>query len=198
MPLLYSYVVDHDTGKAPNPWGGYCTLVHCKFQDNSKRRNIVELAKKGDWILGTGGESKQSAGNKKIIYLMCVDEKLPFKSYLSDKRFIGREDCRDDSKGNKFALVSKKFYYFGKNAIDISKLPGVLQENLEKKGRGYRKDYPLKHLEKLCTWFSDRYKIGTHGTPCKPCTDKESKCPGKCRQSSTGNLARGKLSHRPC
>ena len=190
MSLLYSYVVDHDTGKAPNPWGGYCTLVHCKFQGASKYRNIVELAKKGDWILGTGGKSKQSAGNHKIIYLMRVDEKLPFQSYLSDKRFIGRNDCRDYFKGNKFALVSKKFYYFGGNALDIPKLPSDLQENLEKKGPKYRKDYPLRRLEKLCKWFSGTYKkIGVYGNPC---TDKENKCPRKCRQSSTGNPARGK------
>jgi len=190
MLLLYSYVVDHDTGFAPNASGYYCTLVHCKFQGASKRRNIVELAEKGDWILGTGG--KKSTGNNKIIYLMRVDEKLPFKSYLSDKRFIGRIDCQDCYKGNKFALVSKRFYYFGENALDISKLPNDLQKNLEKKGPGYRKDYPLEHLEKLCKWFSGRYKIGTHGISCNPRTGKESKCPRKCRQSSTCNPVRGK------
>jgi hypothetical protein len=198
MSLLYSYVVDHDTGFAPNPLGGYCTLVHCKFQKStSKRPNIVELAEKGDWILGTGG--KKSAGNNRIIYLMRVDEILPFRSYLSDKRFIGRDGRKNRHRGNKFALVSEKFYYFGKNALDISKLPGVLQGNLEKKGPGYRKDYPLKHLEKLHKWFSDRYPIGTHGEPCNPCTDKESKCPRKCRQSSTCNPARSKkLGHGRC
>ena len=127
---------------------------------------------------------------------MRVDEKLPFQSYLSDKRFVDRIDCKEHSKGNKFALVSKAFYYFGEDAIDISKLPGVLQENIEKKGPGYRKDYPLKHLEKLCKWFSKRYKIGVRG---KPCVDKENKCSGKCRQSSTSNPVRSKkLGHGRC
>ena len=196
MSLLYSYVVDHDTGFAPNPRGSYCTLVHCKFQGTSKYRNIVELAEKGDWILGTGGRSKQSAGNNKIIYLMRIDDKLPFQSYLSDKRFIGRDDCKDLSKGNKFALVSKTFYYFGNNALDISKLPGALRANLVKRGPRYRKDYPLRRLEKLRKWFSGKYKIGAHG---KPCADKENKCPRKCRQSSTRNPARGKkLNHGRC
>jgi len=176
MVLLYSYVVDHDTGFAPNPFDGYCTLVHCKFQGSSKQRNIVELATKGDWILGTGGKSKQSAGNNRIIYLMRVDEKLTFQRYLSDKRFIGRTDCQDFSEGNKFALVSKTFYYLGKNALDISKLPNNLQTNLVKRGPKYRTDYSFRKLEKLCQWFSNNYKIGIDNYPC---TYKKNKCPKK-------------------
>ena len=27
MPKLFSYVVDHDLGFAPNPFGGFCTLA---------------------------------------------------------------------------------------------------------------------------------------------------------------------------
>jgi hypothetical protein len=45
VATLFSYVVDHDLGFAPNPASGYCTLVHCKFEGKSGRRNIVELAK---------------------------------------------------------------------------------------------------------------------------------------------------------
>ena len=53
---LYSYVVEHDTGYAPNPDSGVCSLCRCKFRESPvSRRNIVELAKKGDWIVGTGG-----------------------------------------------------------------------------------------------------------------------------------------------
>ena len=29
---LFSYVVARDTGFAPNPSGGYCTLANCKFK----------------------------------------------------------------------------------------------------------------------------------------------------------------------
>lgn len=59
VPTLFSYVVDHDHGFAPNPYGGYCTLVHCKFGGERGRQNIVEMAKVGDWIVGTGGRSKK-------------------------------------------------------------------------------------------------------------------------------------------
>jgi hypothetical protein len=62
MATLFSYVVDHDLGFAPNPASGYCTLVHCKFGGHRTRRNIVELANEGDWLIGTGGGSKESSG----------------------------------------------------------------------------------------------------------------------------------------
>jgi hypothetical protein len=41
---LFSYVVDHDFGFAPNPKGDYYTLVHCKFGGRAGHKNIVELA----------------------------------------------------------------------------------------------------------------------------------------------------------
>ncbi len=57
MPKLYSYVVDHDYGYAPCPFGG-CTLAKCKYGTikckTGTRRNIVELAEEGDWIAGLG------------------------------------------------------------------------------------------------------------------------------------------------
>lgn len=40
MATLFSFVVNHDYGFAPNPFGG-CKLAKCKH--GSKKRNIVEL-----------------------------------------------------------------------------------------------------------------------------------------------------------
>jgi hypothetical protein len=54
MRKLFSYVVDHDNGFAPNPFGGLCTLAKCKYGTPAKR-NVVELANEGDWVIGTGG-----------------------------------------------------------------------------------------------------------------------------------------------
>jgi hypothetical protein len=70
---LFSYVVEHDNGYAPNPYFGVCTLCGCKFEG---RRNIVQLAKEGDWVVGTGGASTKSAGHGKLLYAMRVDKKL--------------------------------------------------------------------------------------------------------------------------
>lgn len=164
---IFSYIVDHDTGLAPNPSDGFCTLVHCKFGGLRGRSSIVEKAQVGDWILGSGGKSIRSAGNGKIIYLMRIDEKIPFKKFLTDKRFDGRKDQKDFRKGNLFALVSKTYYYFGKNAPHISELPSKLvASKLLKTGPGYRRDLAEKMIIELTKWFSSNYTLGTHGDPC--------------------------------
>jgi Nucleotide modification associated domain 2 len=165
-PILFSYVVDHDLGFAPNPYGGYCTLVHCKFGGLGRRQNIVEMGTPGDWILGTGGVGKDSAGHGRIIYLMRVDEKLTFTEYLVNRRFQRRLDCKDLGSGNLFALVSRTYFYFGKNAMEISKLPQGLAAGLVKSGPGFRRDYPVASLMELVTWFNERFENGLHGEPC--------------------------------
>ena len=142
---LFSYVVDHDTGFAPNPSGRYCTLVHCKFSEDGKRRNLVERADEGDWILGTGGTSSRSSGNGTVIYLMRVDEKLSFQKYLMQQRFKGRSDCKDRGTNNSYALVSRHFFYFGKSAIPISRLSKSLQSIAwEKRGPVIRDGSPRR------------------------------------------------------
>lgn len=167
MTALFSYVVDHDHGYAPNPHGGICTLVHCKFGGVDGRRNVVESAEVGDWVIGSGGASRQSAGNGNIIYLMRVDEKLDFEEYLSDARFIGRDDHADWGNGNRFALVSFHYFYFGKNALSKTALPSLLPiDRLFKKGPGFRRDFPSASLKSLVGWFDRTFEIGMHGYPC--------------------------------
>ena len=48
---LYSYIVAHDGGFAPNPFWGYCTLANCKPK-------IRQTAKVGDWIVGLSSKPK--------------------------------------------------------------------------------------------------------------------------------------------
>lgn len=74
----YSYVVRRDYGFAPNPFGGYCTLATCK-------PNIRNSAIIGDWVIGTG--SSDYNASKKLVYAMCVSEKMHFNEYWRDKRF---------------------------------------------------------------------------------------------------------------
>ena len=153
MTTLFSYVVDHDTGFAPNPYGGFCTLVHCKHGARSGRRNVVELAQRGDWIIGTGGQSKKSCGNGRVVYIMRVDDQIPFRDYLRDARFHGRADRKDRGGGNKYALISKMFFYFGRNAIHVSDIPTAnLDHPIEKKGPGFRKDFPESFIRQFAAW----------------------------------------------
>jgi hypothetical protein len=183
MVSLFSYVVDHDLGFAPNPYDGFCTLVHCKFGGTWGKPNIVELADEQDWILGSGGQSKRSAGNGKIIYLMRVDQKLPFEKYLKDPRFQGRSDCFDGGDGNRFALVSWTYFYFGKNALSVAKLPSSLAvPNLLKKGIGFRRDLPEETINKLTAWFSRKYALGMHGDPCVSDSDTTQPCKRRTRR----------------
>src|SRR4051812_12384265 len=93
---LYSYVVEHDNGHAPNPYFCVCTLCKCKFRKQvGKPRNVVELAVVGDWIIGTGGANlKKSTGHGTLVYAMRVDEKLTRERYFSDPRFIWKRPAR--------------------------------------------------------------------------------------------------------
>ncbi|MFO7956077.1 MAG: hypothetical protein R6X33_03140 [Candidatus Brocadiia bacterium] len=74
---LCSYVVKHDTGFAPNPFWGYCTLAACT-------PNHVEVKlEAGDWIVG--GQTK--AAGRRLIHAMRVAETLDFDDYYRDGRF---------------------------------------------------------------------------------------------------------------
>lgn len=129
---IFSYVVEHDYGREPNPDGGICTLCRCKYGEKREKmsgrkgqKNIIELAKKGDWIIGTGGiNEKKSAGHGKIIYVMRVDEKPTREEFYTDLQFSGKKPERpltEFQKNEQFALASRHFYYFGRNAIKIPK-----------------------------------------------------------------------------
>ena len=168
MPKLYSYVVDHDWGFAPNPFGRFCTLAKCKF--GSKNRNIVEMAEKGDWIAGTGGvDLRKSAGHGKLIYAMRVDDKIPLAEYC--RAFNGnRVDAEHEAhEEGRFALISRHFFYFGRNEIDISEIPRKhLKHRFEKRGPRYRCDYSEEFVKDFASWLEASFKCGVHGPPCKP------------------------------
>jgi len=177
---LFSYVVDHDNGYAPNPYYGVCTLAHCKFGANG-RKNVVELAQKGDWVIGTGGWGKRSIGHGKLIYAMRVDEKLTLKNYYRDIRFRkkrrkkngsyqqGQGDNlnKDKHLQNRYVLISRRYFYFGNNAI---KIPIRFREHpihpLEKKGPGFRSRFNEKFVTSVVGWLNTSYRTGILGNPC--------------------------------
>lgn len=185
---LYSYIVVHDTGFAPNPFWGFCTLATCKPV-------IRRTASTGDWIVGL---SPKEDGNR-IIYAMRIDEILPYAQYFTDARFGNKKPnsrsdmvvfkCGDNiyeplspvgfhqlpsqhSRGScenpsskehdlsgKNSLISKLFYYFGQKRID---LPDSL--SIMKTGRAYKNRF----TEETKTAFLDfiyRQKPGVHAPP---------------------------------
>ena len=80
MPTIYSYVVTYDSGFAPNPFYGFCTLATCKPV-------IRRLASINDWIVGTGSNRKGVRRGGFLVYAMRVCEDLNFTQYWDDPRF---------------------------------------------------------------------------------------------------------------
>jgi len=74
---LYTYVLAHDTGFAPNPFWGICTLACCKPV-------IRRTAKKGDWVLGIG---RKKYGNKLIYAMEVTEEPISYLKYFNDKQY---------------------------------------------------------------------------------------------------------------
>ena len=80
MARLFTYVVAHDTGFAPNPFHGFCTLAVCKPR-------IRKGAKIGDWIIGTGSGAQGKGRGGNIVFAMRVTEDMAFDQYWNDPRF---------------------------------------------------------------------------------------------------------------
>jgi hypothetical protein len=188
---LYSYVVEHDEGRAPNPYFRVCTLCRCKERKSpEKPRNIVELAIEGDWIVGTGGANpRKSAGHGKLVYAMRVDERLTREQYYADSRFAKKraerspqgdnEQPRDSFEAREqCVLILRHFYYFGAEAIDIPEK--FVKLGLEKRGPGFRCDFP--DVAGFVDWI-ETHKRGKPGEPRMKPMDK-SKGSNRCKSSS--------------
>jgi len=82
----YSYLIEHDFGLAPNPFGGYCTLTVCKPMIRKSSHLQV-----GDWIIGTGSRALEKTFKKPLwhylIYAMKVNEIVLMETYWNDGRF---------------------------------------------------------------------------------------------------------------
>ena len=88
---LHSYVVRYDSGFAPNPFYGYCTLATCK-------PDIRRVAQVGDWIVGSGSNSREIRRGGHLVYAMSVTEALTFQEYDADPRFNRKKPFRYGSR----------------------------------------------------------------------------------------------------
>lgn len=91
MPRLHSYVVRYDSGFAPNPFFGYCTLATCK-------PDIRKAAELGDWIVGSGSAAQQVRRGGHLVHAMRVTEILSFQEYDADPRFERKKPYRSGSR----------------------------------------------------------------------------------------------------
>lgn len=88
---LYSYVVRYDSGFAPNPFYGWCTLATCK-------PTIRRTAQVGDWIVGTGSGERHVQRDGCLVYAMRVSDILTFRQYDADPRFQSKKPFRRGSR----------------------------------------------------------------------------------------------------
>jgi hypothetical protein len=86
---IYSYVVEHDVGFAPNPFWGVCTLANCK-------PDIRRMVSVGDRIVGTGSASVRLQGH--LTFWMKVDEIISFDEYWNEPRFGVKRPVLNGSK----------------------------------------------------------------------------------------------------
>lgn len=77
---IYSYILTTDSGAAPNPFGGVCTLTICKPE-------IRRCAQVGDWVIGTGSKNVKLQDGKtvdlsgRIVYAMKITDKKTLQEY---------------------------------------------------------------------------------------------------------------------
>jgi Nucleotide modification associated domain 2 len=136
------------------------------------------------------GGLKQSAGHGKLVYAMRVDEKLTREEYYNNPRFAKKkptntnaEKSRGDNekpisnfeKRDQFVLLSKRFYYFGKDAIDIREF------KLEANARGFHYVGQDDFL-RLLDYLQKHYELGKQGEPCGRVADQAKEI-ARCKSS---------------
>ncbi len=189
---FFFYIVRQDSGFAPNPFHGYCTLAVCKPK-------IRTTAQPGDWVVGFSSRCEH------VVYAMEVRNKLDFEQYWHDSRFhckrpsqdtpiqrrgdniyeplgngmfrqlpsqhskpwFGNEDpeAKTHDLSGRFVLVATNFIYFGASG---PKIPPDLE--FLRVARGHRCRFTLGELQKLETWvngltFFDKNPLGIVGYP---------------------------------
>jgi hypothetical protein len=94
-------VVRYDSGFAPNPFYGHCTLATCK-------PTIRQAAVVGDWLVGTGSSAKRVNRGARLVHAMRVKETLDFRSYWNDPRFFRKRPVR---RGSRKQSCGDNIYY---------------------------------------------------------------------------------------
>lgn len=182
---LYTYVVREDTGLAPNPFWGICTLAVCTPNHQGSR------VKCGDWIAGFLTKTR----GHRFLYAMEVDEVLGLDDYYRDSRFetkkpdlrgSWKERCGDnfyslgaDGKWiqhrNRFHLdedlkqqdtkyarvfIGRRFWYLGRSAAKLPERFAPLAG-----GRGTRVNHEPAMIEEFCLWVASQFSPGVHDLP---------------------------------
>lgn len=206
---ICTYTMTSDTGFAPNPFYGYCTLAACT------PNHMHALLDKGDYIAGFFTDR----ASPYLVYWLKVDEVLGYDEYFHDPRFKRKRPnlsgtwlsrcgdniyCHDKSgkwaqkdtlyhkekdlfdKDTRYAVVyiGRKFSYFGANAYSKNnRLPKDCLGALKKgKGIKYAEGKTHPYYTKYLSWLNSK-PLGRHGNPRD--RDKKGECTVKKQQNNS-------------
>lgn len=183
MHKIFSYIVKHDHGVAPNVDGGVCTVCLCKPR-------IRLTARVGDWIVGLWPAPDRfratyvmQVGRKLTMrrYYECgeFDQKKPDRSQTPDNIYafhplLGprrREDTWVHQKpsqaksdlGGRYVLIADRFWYFGGTLCELPERFWTL--DLPNPRRNHRvTNLNDAEMKNLIEWFN-RHGQGVIGTP---------------------------------
>jgi hypothetical protein len=176
---LFSYTLRYDSGAAPNPFWGICTLVICKPA-------IRRSAEADDWIVGLGSANSPIGDiSDYVVYAMKVTSKMTLEEYDQFcKTFVPKKkpdwrnrdyrmrvgDCiynytagsepkmrtgvhteenKEKDLSGLYALVSKQFYYFGDQPV---KLPDDLRPIMHTT-QGHKSDANQPYVDLFVNWI---------------------------------------------
>ena len=189
---LFSYIVVHDGGFAPNPFWKMCTLACCKPM-------VRSAAEKGDWVVGLRPKKE---GNR-IVYFMEVTDKKTYAEYFTEREYskkkpnVRSKDRRRRNGDNIYkptgrgayrqlpsvhshrdgsekestkrvdlhsdnVLISRKFTYWGK---ERKLLPSSLKFLIV--GRGHRSHFSQKEIDTFLKFAKKYPNQGRVGYPSK-------------------------------
>ncbi len=182
---LFAYVLTHDTGHAPNPFHGFCTLARCMPMTRS-------AAQVGDYVVGLAGKQLRKGGDWRIIYAMQVTDKMTFDEYWSDSRFrakrpdrsAGGEKAMGDNyqgdTGGKYTLISdaKRFTYWGSEKMPVPDSLGFLVTPFIPWAIGHRRNFSEEEVKAFVEWFNSQPR-GCLGEPTAPLPKPGAKGKGK-------------------
>ena len=182
---LCSYIVREDTGLAPNPFWGACTLAVCTPNHQGSRLHV------GDWIAGFLTKRR----GYRFLYAMEISEILGLDEYYRDPRFSAK---KPDLRGNWKARCGDNFYSRGSDGAWIQHRNRFhLDERLKRQdtkyarvfigqrfwyrgrlasvapdkyapligGRGARVNHDLDLVSDFCSWVAREFETGVADAP---------------------------------
>lgn len=181
---IFSYVITHDSGFAPNPFGGILSLATCKPK-------IRKSANIKDCVVGTG--SKSGIGNGMLVFAGIISEILELADYgnstifgfkipkvrgdwwekhgdniyyLKNSEWVQRRNIHHGLKdmghdlGGINVLLCRDYWYFGDSAVII---PDHL-DAIVKRGPGHKRIKDKALVNYFLSWL-EGFPKGINGRP---------------------------------